>query len=172
MGMTPLHVACRRGNPRCIAVLLAAGADPHVQSAVRMTPLLYAVQSGNDDAIAAVCAVYNSEQPSEQPDTAAAAAAAAPKSRRARAKKLFANFADLWRAVVHGRQQQGARPATINTDLLRAQGPRDLARLLTHAITMGHAQFASTILSCGAEGLPSLRDGGICEFFFFFFFEC
>jgi ankyrin repeat protein len=54
MGMLSLHSAARRGHAPCVRALVAAGADVFAFSAVRMTPLMYAVQSRCDAAIAAV----------------------------------------------------------------------------------------------------------------------
>jgi ankyrin repeat protein len=47
-------VACARGEPRLVAALLAAGADPRVEEADHLTALSHAVASGSTDVVRAV----------------------------------------------------------------------------------------------------------------------
>ena len=43
----PFHVACRRGNPLLVKILLAFGASPALQSGEGFTPLHYAAEGGS-----------------------------------------------------------------------------------------------------------------------------
>lgn len=43
----PLHVVARRGNARCVRLLLEAGADPNAKGDLGDSPLYWAVSRGN-----------------------------------------------------------------------------------------------------------------------------
>lgn len=50
-GASPLHCAVKAGHRDMVAMLLQAGANPHVQDSLRKTPLHFAAQHGNLDII-------------------------------------------------------------------------------------------------------------------------
>jgi uncharacterized protein len=48
-GSTPLHLACRRGHPEMIELLLSKGADPNARNSKKETPLHRLVSSPGDN---------------------------------------------------------------------------------------------------------------------------